>query len=177
MTGVKKIHLIAAVDENWAIGYKNELLFRIKADLQLNFKAKTLGQVVVMGRNTFESLPGKKPLKDRTNIVLSHSMPLVEQEDLIICRSVKELSEILRGYPHCKVFIAGGASIYSQLLPYCSIAYITKVIASVVADKHLLNLDRESGWKLVESGPEQVHDGNLRFFFTTYENRKPLPLP
>ena len=177
MTEVEKIYLIAAVDKNWAIGYKNELLFRIKADLQLNFKAKTLGQVVVMGRNTFESLPGKKPLQGRVNIVLSHSMPPVDQEGLIICPSLAELCGILREFPQRKVFIAGGASIYSQLLPYCSIAYITKVMASKTADKYLLNLDRESEWRLVESGSEQVHDGNLRFFFTTYENLKPLPLP
>jgi hypothetical protein len=69
-----ELYLIAAVDENWAIGYNNELLFRIPADLRLNLKKKTLGQVVVLGRKTLESLPGQRPLPDRVNIVVSRSL-------------------------------------------------------------------------------------------------------
>jgi dihydrofolate reductase len=61
---------IVAVDLNWGIGFKGNLLQRIPDDMKF-FKQMTLGKVVVMGRETFESLPGKEPLKDRTNIVLS----------------------------------------------------------------------------------------------------------
>jgi len=62
------MNLIAAVDENWAIGYKNELLVRIPSD-QKFFREETTGKVVVLGRKTMETFPGGKPLKNRTNIV------------------------------------------------------------------------------------------------------------
>ena len=64
------MNLIAAVDENWAVGYKNELLVRIPSD-QKFFREETTGKVVVLGRKTMETFPGGKPLKNRTNIVLS----------------------------------------------------------------------------------------------------------
>ena len=61
--------MIMAVDRNWALGYKGELLFHIKKDMQF-FREKTLGKIVIMGRKTFESLPGGA-LENRENIVLS----------------------------------------------------------------------------------------------------------
>ena len=65
------MNLIAAVDKNWGIGRKNELLVRIPAD-QKFFRETTTGKVVVMGRKTLESFPNGLPLKNRTNIVLTH---------------------------------------------------------------------------------------------------------
>ena len=65
------MNLIAAVDQNWAIGNKNEVLVRIPAD-QKFFRETTTGKVVVMGRKTLESFPNGLPLKNRTNIVLTH---------------------------------------------------------------------------------------------------------
>ena len=65
------MNLIAAVDKNWAIGNKNQLLVRIPAG-QKFFRETTTGKVVVMGRKTLESFPNGLPLKNRTNIVLTH---------------------------------------------------------------------------------------------------------
>ena len=62
--------LILAADENWAIGYKGGLLCHLSADLKY-FKKMTTGHAVVMGRRTLESLPGKKGLPNRRNIVLT----------------------------------------------------------------------------------------------------------
>ena len=64
------MNLIAAVDENWAIGNKNKLLVSIPADMKF-FRETTVNKVVVMGRKTLESFPGGQPLKKRTNIVLT----------------------------------------------------------------------------------------------------------
>ena len=61
------MNVIAAVDRNWAIGNKNALLVKIPRDQKL-FMEMTTGKVVVMGRNTLESLPQKQPLKNRTNV-------------------------------------------------------------------------------------------------------------
>ena len=64
------MNLIVAVDENWGIGKVNELLCRISADMK-NFRAVTMGHVLVLGRKTLESFPGKEPLPKRTHIVLT----------------------------------------------------------------------------------------------------------
>ena len=66
------MNIIAAVDKNWAIGKNNELLVRIPMD-QKFFRETTTGKVVVMGRKTLESFPNGLPLKNRTNIVLTHN--------------------------------------------------------------------------------------------------------
>lgn len=60
---------IVVVDKNWGIGKKNDLLFRLPADMK-HFRETTEGKTVVMGSNTLLSFPGGKPLKNRTNIVL-----------------------------------------------------------------------------------------------------------
>ena len=62
--------LIAAVDKNWAIGNKGQLLVSIPQDQKM-FRDETMGKVIVMGRKTLESLPGAQPLYGRTNIVLT----------------------------------------------------------------------------------------------------------
>ena len=64
-----KIIGIVCVDNKWNIGTNNDLLFHLKGDMKF-FKEKTLNQTVCMGKNTLLSLPGSKPLKNRTNIVL-----------------------------------------------------------------------------------------------------------
>ena len=83
------MNLIAAVDKNWAIGKNNELLVRIPMD-QKFFRETTTGKVVVMGRKTLESFPNGLPLKNRTNIVLTHN-PNYKVNDAIVVHSLDEL--------------------------------------------------------------------------------------
>ena len=64
------MYLIAAVDQNWAIGCQNKLLARLSPDLK-RFKALTLGHPVLLGRKTLETFPGGKPLPGRQNYILS----------------------------------------------------------------------------------------------------------
>ena len=83
------MNIIAAVDKNWAIGKNNELLVRIPMD-QKFFRETTTGKVVVMGRKTLESFPNGLPLKNRTNIVLTHN-PAYQVKDAIVVHSMEEL--------------------------------------------------------------------------------------
>lgn len=106
------ISIIAAIDLNNGLGYKNDLLFHLSADLK-RFKALTTSHTVIMGRKTFDSLP-KGPLPNRRNIVLSRSKDLrIEGAEVY-----HDLTEALE---HCEkeeeVFIMGGASIYLQAMP------------------------------------------------------------
>lgn len=158
---------IAAVDLNWGIGYKGNLLVRIPEDMKF-FKKTTVGKVVVMGRKTFESLPGKEPLKDRVNIVLSSNRDF-EANGITVCHTLDELLHELKKYPEEDIFIIGGEVVYALLLPYCTEAYITKINNKYEADKYFINLDEDKAWKLVFESDAITHN-NIEFKFTKYVN-------
>lgn len=160
--------LIAAVDSDWAIGYRNNLLYNIPADMQF-FKEKTVNNVVIMGRRTFESLPQKKPLRNRLNIVLSSRISY-SNENIVVCRSLHELFDYLYKLSTKEIYVIGGENIYSQLLPYCSLAYITKIMKKSTADKFMINLDNNSNWKLISKNEVQYYNSDINFSFLTYKN-------
>ena len=164
---------IVAVDLNWGIGYKGNLLQRIPEDMKF-FKQMTIGKVVVMGRETFESLPGKEPLKDRTNIVLSKNKKFTN-ENLVLCCSLEELTQELRKYNSDDVFVIGGESVYSQLLPYCTEAYVTKINKSYIADKYFCNLDEEQNWEMMSMSDLRTYN-DIQYKFTKYFNSKAADL-
>lgn len=156
---------IVAVDLNWGIGYKGQLLQWIPEDLKF-FKEMTLGKVVIMGRETFESLPGKKPLKDRLNIVLSKKESFTD-ENLTICRSLDELFSVISRFSTEDVFVIGGETIYAQLLPFCSEVYVTKIQKMYVADKYFINLDKLESWEVVSTSENKnYHD--IQYSFVKY---------
>lgn len=160
--------LIAAVDKNWAIGYKGQLLVSIRAD-QMNFKRETLGKVVVLGRKTMDTFPGGRPLKERRNIILSHN-PRYEVRDAEVVHSVEELMELIRDVDTDDVYVIGGASLYRELLPYCDTAIITKINYAYEADAYFPNLDADEEWECVEEGEEQTCF-DMEFCFCRYERK------
>ena len=162
---------IVAVDLNWGIGYRGGLLQSIPDDLRF-FKRMTLGNIVIMGRETFESLPGKKPLKDRINIVLSRNENF-KNEHIIICRSLDELFRELTNYDTNNLFVIGGEKVYSQLLPYCTDAYITKIQNEYVADKYFMNIDQDKKWTLQSASDSQRYN-DIQFTFNKYVNNQSL---
>ena len=109
------MNIIVAVDENWAIGNKGDLLVRIPNDQKM-FRMETTGKVVVLGRKTLDTFPQKQPLPNRTNIILSHN-PKYTVKDAVVVHSMEELLEELRKYPSEDVYIIGGDSVYQQMLP------------------------------------------------------------
>ena len=162
------MNLIVAVSDNWGIGYKNKLLFSVPADMKF-FRETTKDSVVIMGRKTLESFPGKKPLKNRVNIVLtSHSDYKVE--DAVICHSVQDAIEYSKQY-NKEVFVIGGEAVYKEFLPFCKRAYVTKIHASVKADSFFPNLDENPDWKL-EKMSETLEDNGYKFEFAEYVNSK-----
>ncbi|WP_319404261.1 dihydrofolate reductase [uncultured Anaeromusa sp.] len=159
---------IVATDLNWGIGYKGNLLQWIPEDMKF-FKQMTLGHCVVMGRETFESLPGGEPLKNRANIVLSKN-EFFENEKIVICHSLDELFSKLKEYNFEDVFVIGGESIYSQLLPYCKEVYITKMENKYVADKYFVNIDQDDKWELISTS-EMKEYNEIQFRFLKYLNK------
>lgn len=122
-----------------------------------------------MGENTLLSFPGSKPLKNRTNIVLSQDSTH-NYEGVINVHSFDDfLKAIKEQEKNDIVFIIGGASIYRQTLPYVDQVYLTKVNADGGAEVFFVNLDEEKDFSLIkESEPEM--DGDLEIKFTVYQN-------
>ena len=168
--------MIVAVDREWGIGNKGDLLARVREDLFF-FRDKTKGKTVVLGSNTLATFPGGKVLKNRVNIVL-HPSPDYAPEGAIVAHSLDELFEILKEYDNDDVFIIGGASVYRQMLPFCDTAYVTKFDKSYEKDVYIPNLDESDEWELTEisephvSNPETDTEDGLSFNFCTYKRIK-----
>lgn len=156
------MNLIVAVSENWGIGKNGDLLFHIKEDMKY-FRQKTIGNTVVMGRKTLDSMPGGLPLKDRENIVLTRDLEF-KRDGVIAVHSVDELMEKIKGMDK-DVFVIGGGEIYSLLLPYCDKAYVTKVYADKEADTFFEDLEK-CGW-IREMG--EIKGETIKYSFDIYK--------
>jgi dihydrofolate reductase len=135
------ISIIAAMGKNRVIGKNNKLPWHIADDLK-NFKKLTSGNVVVMGRKTFESIG--KPLPNRVNIVISSSMP--ETEGIIVCQDVPSALEKARSYKK-EIFIIGGAAIYQQTIPWADRMYLSYVKGDYDGDAFFPQYG-ESQWRV-----------------------------
>lgn len=160
------MNLIVAVDKNWAIGNENKLLVSIPQDMKF-FRETTIGKVVVMGRKTLESFPGGQPLKQRTNIVLTRDKNF-KVKDAIIVHDMNELLEELKKYNDEDIYVIGGESIYRQMLPYCTLAHVTKINHAYEADTYFPNLDEKDEWVVTGVSDEQTYF-DLEYEFVRYE--------
>lgn len=124
-----------------------------------------------MGRATFESLPGKSPLKDRMNIVLSRNMEFhPDYPDCIVCRTIDEVFNVLKNYDSEDIFIIGGEEIYKLFFPYCSGHLVTKINNVFDADKHFENLDIREDMELIWESEKQIEKG-LEYQFMEYRRK------
>lgn len=157
--------LIAAVDRNWAIGKQGRLLVKIPKDQKL-FLEETLGKTLIMGRKTFEDLPGGQPLYGRDHIVLSRDTGF-SAKGATVCRSVEEALERVSDLPDGKLYIAGGEDIYRLFLPYCDTADITMIDYVYDGDRFCPNLELDPEWELVRESEEETYF-DLAFTFQRY---------
>lgn len=162
------MNIIVAVDNNWAIGNKNELLVRIPNDHK-HFREETTGKVVVLGRKTLATFPQGQPLKNRTNIILSKN-PNFTVKDAIVAHSVEELLEELKKYNDEDIYIIGGESIYRQMLPYCNVVHVTKIDKEYEADTYFPNLDADEDWQITADSDEQTYF-DIAYQFLKYERK------
>ena len=157
--------LILAADEKWGIGRDGGLLCHLPGDLKF-FKEKTTGKTVIMGRVTLESLPGKKGLPGRRNLVLTRD-ETYQAERAEVVSSEEELWSALTGTPTDDVFVIGGAKVYQEFLPYCDTCYITKIYADLNADRFFTNLDEDEQFTCEALSDVQEENG-IRYQFYQY---------
>jgi dihydrofolate reductase len=137
--------MISAMGLNRAIGKDNNLLWHLPSDLQ-HFKKLTMGQTVVMGRKTWESIG--RPLPGRMNVVLTRDRSF-KPEGAIVFHDIKPIIRLGRSLKD-EVFIIGGQNIYEQFLPYTDFIYLTLVEVEVEGDAFFPKLDRRY-WEEIEN--------------------------
>ena len=154
---IKHFKAIAAMSENRVIGNGNKIPWHLPEDFKW-FKKMTTGNIIVMGRKTFESIG--KPLPNRETVVLSRG-----QFQYPGVRTISDLSQIDPAKEAREVFICGGAQIYEQALPLCSDLYLTLVKRNVEGDAFFPRF--EERFDLVE----EIMDGP-EFRIVRYRNRE-----
>ncbi len=160
------ISIIVAIAENYAIGKDNQLLWHISDDLQ-HFKKITSGHTVLMGKNTYFSLP-KKPLPNRKNIVITDN-PNEVFDGCFMAYSIEDALTKINNDE--ETFIMGGGSVYRQFFPYADKLYITKIQALFEADTFFPEIS-DTDWQLIEN-EEGLIDSNshLSYSFLTYKRK------
>lgn len=168
------LSIIVACAQNMAIGKNNDLLWHISDDLK-RFKSLTSGHAVLMGRNTFDSLP-KKPLPKRRNIVITHNpdfsyqIPDTATGTLEVVHSIQEA--LLQTQGEEEVFVIGGADIYQQLLPLADKLYITWVYQDFQADVYFPEIDLNQFERVKITERQQDLESGLWFAYADYVRRK-----
>lgn len=161
------IHIIVAVGKNNEIGKDNKLLWKSKSDLQ-NFKNITNGHPLLMGRKTFESLPGL--LHNRPHFVITSSDTIkTDLESGVVVYSDIDLAIKYLKLHGCRdLFVIGGGKIYEQLLPYATHLHITRMDWSGDADTYFPTVDY-SEWDII--GTKSSTDDKTSWEYIEYMRR------
>ena len=160
------LSLIVATTRDGVIGKEGKLIWRIPTDLKY-FKKKTMGKKMIMGRKTFESLPGLLP--GREHIVLTRRKDFEVPEGVKLIHDFKEVDIYLNSDE--EVFLIGGGEIFTHFLPLCSKLYITWVKKDFEGDTYFPVEEIE---KFTEVKRESVFDGysGIELDFTVYERKE-----
>lgn len=163
------ISIVVAYGVNGVIGNDGQLPWRLPSDLR-RFRELTLGNTVVMGRKTFESLPPEhRPLRERHNVVISAN-PAFRPPDVEVYDSLQ--SALAANGENC--FVIGGDSVYEQAIVHAHRVYATEVDASPEGDAFFATLSPED-WRCVREA-DPIVENDHSFVFRVYErNTDPTP--
>ncbi len=157
------LHLIFARARNGVIGHNNTLPWHLPEDLA-HFKQTTLGQPVVMGRKTWDSLPPKfRPLPGRTNIVVTRQSNW-KAEGAKVAHSIKEATTLCS--EESKIWVIGGAEVYAQAMPLAQSAVVTEIDADFEGDAFAPIFD--SNWQETSRTSHTAANG-LAYSFVTLQ--------
>lgn len=165
-----RVNLIVAISENNAIGKNGDLCFYIKDDLK-RFKELTIGKPIIMGYNTYKSLPNGA-LPKRENIVLSNNN-IIEDKTITILNSLEKAIEYCDDCCYDEVFIIGGGMIYKYAIEHnlVDIMYITKIHETVEnADTFFPTVDYND-WRELKREDKETEDG-IKYSFLKYKRKR-----
>ena len=159
------IKLIYAATEDRVIGNKGKLPWHLPGDLK-RFQQMTTNNVVVMGYSTYSSLPGKKrPLKNRTNIVLSRDLNLKLHGALVY----HSLNTVLADYNDRNIYIIGGGEVLKQAIAFADEIHLTSIMNKIVGDTVSPIID-PAVWQMV-SKSETMTEGTIRYCYIDYKRK------
>lgn len=166
---MKNLSMIAAVGQNFELGFQNQLLCHLPADLKY-FKEKTLGCPVIMGDKTWESLP-KKPLPNRRNIVITLNKNS-QYQDCEVVHSIEDAMNLVKDEKES--FIIGGATIYSLFIGLIGKLYLTRIHSDFTADCYFPRFN-ENEWILMDEIHAPKDDKNkYDLTFQTFVRKESL---
>lgn len=153
------INMIACKNNFDYIGKDNKMLYYIPKDLAF-FKRKTVNHIIIMGRKTFESLPGMLPNREHWVITRDSSFNKA--------RSFNSIDDVLEAIdPNIDYYVIGGGEIYKQFMPYADCLYITEVDDFKVGDVRFPSIDMTK-WSLSVSRTDVDEKSNLTLRFKKY---------
>lgn len=157
---LRNVSIIVAIAQNNAIGKDNQLLWHLSDDLK-RFKRLTMGHTLIMGRNTFLSLPNGA-LPNRHHIVIT-DIPEESFDGCEMAHSIDHAIELAGDLEEC--FVIGGGMVYAQFLPIAGKLYLTQVNESFEADTFFPEIDFQL-WKAVST--ESIEAGEKDEYSHTY---------
>jgi dihydrofolate reductase len=159
-----KLALIVAMDQNRGIGKDNDLMWHLPAEMRF-FTETTKGQIVVMGRKNYDSIPLKyRPLPNRENVILSRNTGF-DAGDCKVFTSIDDCLDHFSNETERTVFIIGGGQIYNQAINHPSLEemYITEIHHSFDPDTFFPLFD-ETKWKKESIFKHEVNEKNSHSF-------------
>jgi len=155
------IALIVAHAKNRVIGNNGQIPWKIKGE-QKRFRELTTGNVVIMGRRSYEEIG--RPLPNRTTIVVSNS----KNFDAENCMTAKSLAEAIEIAGDRDVYISGGARLYEEALPLVDKMYITEIDCDIEGDRYFPEFKKKDFIKEID----EVHGGVMPYAYVTYTRKK-----
>lgn len=160
------IEAVVAVYGDWGIGANGTQPVVVAADRK-HFREITGGSAVLVGRKTLADFPGGKPLKNRTNIVLTRQE--LDIPGAVFVHSEAEALAECQAYD--RVFVIGGASVYRAFIPHIQRVHVTKLDCVPHSDAFFPNLDADPDWEVESEGPVQTDENGVSYRFMTYVRR------
>jgi dihydrofolate reductase len=157
-----RITLVVARAQNGVIGRDGRLPWHLPADLK-RFKALTIGSAMVMGRKTFESLPGLLP--GRRHIVLTRDRSW-QAEGAEVAHGVEEALRLVGEGP---MSVIGGADVFRLFMPFAARVELTEVLADVAGDTFIEDPRNSASWRETFADEHEAADGRPAFRFVTLE--------
>lgn len=154
------IALIAAFAKNQVIGNKGCIPWKIKGE-QKRFKDLTTGNVVIMGRRSYEEIG--KPLSNRTTIVISNTRNFNDEN----CLTARSLEEAIKLAGDKDIYISGGAGVYEEALKIVEKMYITEIDCEIEGDTYFPAFDKRKFVKEIN----QKHQGEIPYTYVTYTRK------
>lgn len=162
------MNILVARNDDWGIGKDGSQSIIIPDDRR-RFRELTDGAAIVLGHSTLLDFPGGRPLAGRRNIILSRTRGL-QIDGAAVVHSLRDLFTLLKSCDTDSVYVIGGASVFTLLLPYCKHALVTHIRATPPSDTFFPNLDEDPHWALDRKGEPRTYSG-VTYSFDSYRNQ------